>query len=214
MDAPSIASVPEHELVEMLFGHTFLRDLAVPPATPPPVSHRLRVTPQQLGLAERAFGDIDSLVLSRNDASSARAVEYKRIKVTTQTFVTGRPNKLQELQKAGDQVNAVARAGLSRVWLQVIVVTDAREVTGGQHHLVPGVFQIRELVKSTIPFDQLHPAVGVHVTHLAQAADRPVTDAAQFGGDIVRSPTPQVQPGALTAAIQGLFADEGRRTSP
>jgi len=31
MDAPSIAAVPEHELVDLLFEHPFFVDLAVPP---------------------------------------------------------------------------------------------------------------------------------------------------------------------------------------
>jgi len=205
MDAPSIADVPEYDLVELVFEIPWFDQLAIPPQTSGPISHRLRVTPQQLGLPLSAFGDIDALVLAANDPSSARASEYKRVKVTTKTFKTGRPNKLQELRKAAEQANEIAEAGLSRVWMQVIVATDAREVTGGQFHLVPGVFEVRDLVRASIPFNDLHPAVGVHVMHLAQPVDRPVTDAGQFGGDVIRTVQPQTQPETLTKAIAKLF---------
>ncbi len=112
---------------------------------------------------------------------------------------------LRELIKAANQANAVARAGLNCVWIQVIAVTDAREITGGQFQLVPGVFEVRDQIRATIPFDCLHPAVGVHVMHLVQPVDRPVTETGQLGGDMMRKPEPQAQPASLTAAIARLF---------
>src|SRR5437016_540689 len=209
MDAPSIADVPEHDLVEVVFTNPLFEQVAVPPQTRGPISYRLRVTPKQLDLPPNAFGDVDALVLTANDPSSARASEYKRVKVSTKTFTTGRPNKLQELRKAAEQANELAEAGFSRVWMQVIVVTDAREVTGGQFQLVPRVFEIRDLVRANIPFGELHPSVGVHVMHLVQPVDRPVTDAGQFGGDVMRTVQPQTQPEALTRAIAKLFPEAG-----
>ena len=206
MDAPSIAEVPEHELVTLLFAHPGLVDLAVPPETPEPVARRFRVTPSQLNLPKAAFGDIDALLISANDASCASAVEYKRIKVTTRTFHTGQPNKLQELHKACYQVNAAASVGFNRVWLQVIVVIDAREVTGGRFQLIPGIFEIFDLIRDNITFDELHPAVGVHVMHLGQPVDRPVTESGQFGGTVMRRSEPQMQSKTLTKSIEALFA--------
>jgi hypothetical protein len=209
VDAPSIADVPEHDLVELVFRDRMFEGLAVPPQTRRPISHRLRVKPKQLNLPDSAFGDIDALVLQMNDASSARASEYKRVKVTTKTFTTGRPNKLQELEKAAEQANEIAKVGVSRAWLQVIVVMDAREVTRGQWQLVPKLFELRDLVRAYIPFARLHSAVGVHVMYLAQPVDRPVTEAGQFGGEVMRQSQPQAQPKALTDAIARLFNDAG-----
>ena len=68
MDAPSIAAVPEHELVELVFKDPVFEGLALPPQTRKPISHRLRVKPMQLGLPDDAFGDIDALVLQMHDA--------------------------------------------------------------------------------------------------------------------------------------------------
>ena len=205
MDARSIAEVPEHQLVELLFEHSHLVHLAVPPETPEPVTRRFRIMPSHLDLPAGAFGDVDALLISANDASCARAVESTRIKVTTATFRTGEPNKLQELRKACYQVNAAATTGFSRVWLQIIVVMDARQVTAGQFHLVPGVFEMHDLVRANIPLDGLHPAVGVNVMHLVQPVDRPVTESGQFGGAVMRGPEPQVQSSTLTRAIDRLF---------
>ena len=209
MDAPSIADVPEHNLVDLVFKDPMFEGLAVPPQTRRPISYRLRVKPRQLNLPDTAFGDIDALVLQMLDASSARASEYKRVKVTTKTFTTGRPNRLQELEHAAEQANELAEAGLSWVWLQVIVVMDARDVTRGQWQLVPKVFEMRDLVRANIPFARLHSAVGVHVMYLGQLVDRPVTEAGQFGGEVMRQSQPQVQPQTLTDAIVKLFADTG-----
>lgn len=206
MGVPSIVDVPETELVALLYSEPFLfSNLAIPPQTPGPIEYRLRLAPADLGLPANAFGDLDSLIVARGDFANARGTEFKRVKVSTSTFFTGQPNKLQELQKAAVQANVLARLGLSRVWIQVIAVTDAREVTGGRHVLVPGVFEVRDKIRESIPFHELHPAVGVHVMHLVQPVDRPVPESGQLGGDVMRHATPQLQPQRLTEAIRQLF---------
>ncbi len=137
MNAKSVAEVPENDLVDLLYGDLRLfGNIAIPPFLEWPVDYRLRVTPGRLGIDKSSFGDVDSLVISCGDAGNACAVEFKRVKVTPGTFITGRPNKLPELSKAVDQANVLAAVGFSMVWITVLVVADLREFTGGQFRTV------------------------------------------------------------------------------
>jgi hypothetical protein len=166
---------------------------------------RLQVAPGQIGLPAKAFGDIDALVLSKGEAAAARAIQYKRVKITASTFLTRQPNKLQELAKAVHQTNALALVGLAYVWLQVIVVTDAREHAAGSY-LVAAPQDLISRVHSALPMSELDERAGVVVTEIVQSIDRPVHETGGFGGKIVRLAQPQKQPESLTQAIAALFA--------
>lgn len=204
--APSIVDVPEEKLVEFLHEPMSpWRQIAIPPLTEWPVTVRLRVRPAKLGLPPGAFGDIDALVVSKGDAAAARGVQYKRVKVSPSTFRTGQPNKLQELRKAAEQTNALVRLGLAHVWLVVIVVTDAREHSGGRY-LVATPREVLDRVYEELPLKSLNENAGLVVAEIVQSVDRPFEDTGGGGGHMVRPARLQAQPGSLTASINDLFA--------
>jgi hypothetical protein len=206
LNAPSVADIPEDELVAFLWDWAGpWRRIAMPPATESPMVERLQVTPSQIGLSTEAFGDIDALVLSKGDAAGARAIQYKRVKITASTFLTREPNKLQELAKAVHQTNALATVGLAYVWLQIIVVTDARAHAGGSY-LVSAPQDLIDRVHSALPLSELDERAGVVITEIVQSIDRPVHETGGFGGKIVRLAQFQEQPESLTEAIAALFA--------
>jgi hypothetical protein len=53
-------------------------------------------------------GDVDILAWARKKPEAATATEVKRIKVSANSFISGRPNKLQEYEKAVRQANRLA----------------------------------------------------------------------------------------------------------
>jgi len=205
LSTPSVVDIAEHELVAFLHGPMSpWRHIAIPPLTEWPIKVRLQVTPSQLGLPPDVFGDIDALVLSKGDTGTARAVQYKRVKIAASTFFTGEPNKLRDLRKAVHQANALAEVGLAYVWLEVIVVTDAREHAGGRY-LVSTPQGLLDRVYEALPIGALHAAAGVVVTEIVQSVDRSIQETGGGGGHMVRPAQLQDQPPSLTAAIAALF---------
>lgn len=207
MQSESIADKPEPELLELIFNDYFLsRSLGVPPLTSGQSRHRLGVKPQDLQLASPAFGDLDALLLVDNDASTPRAIQFKRVKVSASTFATGLPNGLQGLAEGVEQANVLATVGFAIVWLSIIVVVDAREVARRTDHWVLEVYPLVDLVKATLPLGALNPVIGVSVLDLVQTVDLPVTESSFHGGSMLRAATVRDQPASLTNAVARYFA--------
>jgi hypothetical protein len=207
VNAESVAEIPEARLLDLIYSDVgFYSAITVPPQTRGPIKYRLRVQPADVGLAKTAFGDVDSLLLSQSDASSARAVQFKRIKITAETFHTGQPNRLRELAKVVHQANALVKVGFSFVWVAVIVVVDARQATGGQLRLVSGLGALVDLIKQSVPMSQLDPSAGAYLLEAVQPVDKPFSDSGMFGGQMLRDATQRLQPAALTTAIARLFS--------
>jgi hypothetical protein len=206
MTAPSIVSVPEHELVALLFRdlQTF-QHIAIPPQTPWPAHVRLRVTPSSVDLDPGSFGDADALLVPHGQPQLAHAVEYKRILMPAHTFTTLQPNKLRELPKGVAQANCLASAGFAFVWFSVLVAVDSRELTRPSGGYLAASGQMMETVYNALPLQNLHSSVGAVVYELTQCFDRPLNESGMLGGHILRMATHNPQPPALTAGIARLI---------
>lgn len=206
MEAESAARIPEHELVEQMFADLpCFQHVAVPPQTPWPFEHRLRVEIQSLLGPGTPTGDVDALIVPTGMAAHARAVEFKRILTPARAFATRQPSKLQELRKAVLQANRLAEIGFAYPWLAVLVVADTREITQGVGFLAPDR-QLMDLVRTAIPTAELHPRVGLVINELTQCFDRPLGLAGMQGGSLIRMPQASAQPERLTSAIAALVA--------
>lgn len=207
MEAWSIADVPEHSLVDLLFDHLHqFERLAIPPLTPWPCHVRKRVLPRDLGLPASAFGDVDALLVPHDDISQCRAVEFKRIRITSKTFQAGVPNKLGELTRALTQANELSRVGFACVWLQVLVVTDSRGLNPGRLVFQGPTGRMIEMVRERLDLNTLAPNVGVCILELTQPTDRPVFETGMMGGSMLRTPAQAHQPRDLTERVRLLVS--------
>lgn len=205
-DFSQLIHVPEAQLVSAVFADWLLcSSVGIPPQTDGPVSHRLEVRAAELELPERAFGDADALVVPRRDFTQTRAIEFKRVKISTKNLRQGRPSGLGKLRKAVAQANALQQAGFAFVWLNVIVVADVRELTkgvgfaGAPMSLIAQVYDSIELVR-------LHPHVGVTVYEITQVSNEPANRRGGAGGHMLRSAIFHSQPPTLTASLERYFA--------
>jgi len=164
------------------------------------------VTPGALGLTGPTFGDADALLIEAGSPSRASAVEYKRVKVSQDSFATGELNKLAELKKAVFQANALHSAGFAYVWLIVIIVSDTRSLTGGLGFGFTPQSYIQKVIDS-IPVAELTDGVGVVVSQIEQVSDRPANERGMAGGRIVRVAVEQKQSSEMTAAVERIFVD-------
>jgi len=206
VEAESAAQIPEHELVEQMFADLqCFQHVAVPPQTPWPFVHRLRVEFRDLLGSGAPAGDVDALIVPQSVSAQARAVEFKRVLIPARAFATRQPNKLQELAKAVSQANRLAEIGFAHPWLAVLVVADTREITRGVGFLGPDR-ELMNLVREAIPMRELHPRVGLVINELTQCFDRPLGLAGMQGGNLIRLPQTAAQPEKLTASITALVA--------
>src|SRR5262249_52221908 len=132
MDAPSATKIHEADLVRWLVcespaGRMLLEQLGIEDQA----SGLFEIPTERLCSGASAPGDVDLLLIPAKDTQQCIAFECKRITIPPAAFHTGLPGKLRGLERGVRQANALARIGFSRVFLMVVMVTDAREQAGG-----------------------------------------------------------------------------------
>lgn len=129
---PSIADIPEDELVRMLLSDPTRRsDMFEIYGVPSGASWKTCIS---LATVLGNFqGDVDVLFCDKAKPEEAVAFEVKRVKFGMRALRDGgKPNKLTKLSKALEQVNRLARVGFWKVFLYIIVVVDSGSRTRGR----------------------------------------------------------------------------------
>jgi hypothetical protein len=160
------------------------------------------------GIPSDVVTDVDILLCAPGQPESAIAVEVKRIKVGASALRSGRPNKLDELKKAVQQANLLARAGFSQVYLFVLVVVDSREKNMGKISYDGADSELRSLIEQAISVKGLNPRVGLVRYEFVQPMDHaPLGEGAlnAYGARLVRSAQKVPQPDELTRWVADLM---------
>jgi hypothetical protein len=201
-----LIEIPEEDLVKAVFAdNLLLRSVGIPPSIRSSFCFALGVAPQQVGLSAGMFGDADALLIEQNQPGRASVIEFKRVKISPDSFRSREPSKLSVLKKAGRQANALYAAGFAHVWITVIIVADMRPVSRGNTWDVPPLDMVHRVYDS-LPMNKLAPEIGVTVCEIAQISDQPANHRGSSGGRIIRSATTRDQPAGLTGAIDALFS--------
>jgi hypothetical protein len=205
-EVTDLIAIDELPLVQQIFDDQLLVSrVGIPPSVTDKFDYRLCVRPEALGLPTNSFGDCDALVIQQRAYERSSAVQFKRVKISDASFMTGQMNKLRELPKAVLQANEMHAVGFATVWLTVLVVTDLRSLSDASARR----FTPRALidgVTSAIPLTKLHKDVGVTVCEITQIFSDPVRWRGGSGGTLVQHAVERSQPRALTDAIATLFS--------
>lgn len=207
---PSVAGFTEAQLADWLFGsdgpampprparRLLAWVLGIPVAAPA----RMRIATTALVPSATAPGDVDALVARSGDEAHAVAFECKPVKVRAQTFVTGRPNRLPQLEHGAEQANALHALGFHRVYLLAVVAVDGQRPGNALDRGLTA--KLQQLIYGSLPLDRLTPGVGLVVIEGVQWSPKSVYDAAGLGMPVIRDATPQPQRLSLTAAVRHL----------
>lgn len=199
-----LASTPEPDLVKAIFASpTWLAGIGNPPQTAGPIAWRLEV---ELARLANARGDVDALIVSRGLVFQARAVQFKRIKITADSFDTGKPNNLTKLKKLVQQSNLLHDLGFAFVWATVLVAADTRSQVAQRGPFAAPSRELMDRVYEAFPWGDLRAGVGVSICEITQSSDRPAQHHGGAASHMVRAAVEQSQPVALTNAIADLFA--------
>jgi hypothetical protein len=202
---PSLAEIPESDLIDMLITSPITRDSFLGmKGVPDQPLYRTNIPHREVPGGDQ--GDVDLLLWNPDRPHEATAVEAKRIKTKASTFMTGTPNKLHEIEKACTQANKLEALGFAHVFLFVYIVVDSRALLEGRKISYDGPTpEIQAKIDAAMSQHTRHlrPRVGIVEHTFIQSMDKP-PDFGSGGGHFRRPATPVSQPPALTAWIGGL----------
>ena len=201
---PSLAEIPESELVRALMADPHWRQRVVGIHGIPDDAHIYpEVELDDLGRK----GDIDLLLADPCRPDFATVVQIKRIKVKQETFVSGRPNKLDALEELEHQSNLLADLGFAQVYSFVLVVVDSRAQNKGEYRFDGLTPHLRDMIASSLHLSGLRGRVGIVHCELVQPIDHPPLATGTSSVGLVRMPQVISQPEVITAWVARIIAN-------
>lgn len=152
-------------------------------------------------------GDIDILVVDPTRPQFATGVQVKRVKVTAQTFQTGKPNKLAAITELHEQANRLVELGFWQVFSYALIVVDSRANNQGEHRYDGLTTKLRAKIDESLTTESLHPHAGFVRFELVQPIDHYPLGAGTFSTRLLRAATVQSQPANVTKWVIRVVAE-------
>ncbi len=143
-------------------------------------------------------GDIDLLAVNREIPEHAAAIQVKRIKVTSSTFQSGKPNKLAALNELYRQTNLLVELGFAQVLSYAIVVVDSRAQNAGSLIYNGLTESLKTTINDALTGEGLHSVAGLTKFEIVQSMDDRPLGAGTFAGLPIRPPGFQTQSAKVT----------------
>lgn len=193
----SVTEIHEQELVLRLMSDPHWRSRIINiHGIPDNVDYYLEIPLD--GLPSQPQGDIDVLLVPPDCPEFSTAIQIKRIKVTNDSFATGQPNKLGQFVKGVQQANILALLGFAQVYLYVFVVVDSRMQNIGKYSYEGLTPWLRSKIDDSISLSGLEKRVGLIKFDFTQPMDYVPLSIGAYGGSLIRSAKPSLQPNDVT----------------
>lgn len=129
----SITDLNEQEIVKWLFDNYDIRNVIVEEIcglSTKDIFFKLEVTEPLLNKKEQQIiGDIDAVIIPKNNPEHTVIIEFKRIKVSTLKDESVKTNKISTTRKKGfSQIKKLRKFNYFKTYLGVIIEDDARNV--------------------------------------------------------------------------------------
>lgn len=194
----SLAEIPEGELVQFLLADSHWRQRIVGlHGIPDEARHYPEVQLASLGKK----GDIDILLVAPGHAEFATAIQVKRVKVSSMTFASGKPNRLDALKELKRQTNLLVDLGFAQVFCFVIVVVDSRIQNGCAYRFDGLTPVLRRIIENSLSTEGLAKRVGLVHFEIDQPMDDAPLSTGTFFAKALRMPEIAVQPQPLTTWV-------------
>lgn len=200
----SIAEIEESALVQRLLAdpHWRQRILGIEG-----IPDNVRAYPEVVleGLGRK--GDIDILLVDPLHPEFATAAQVKRIKVKAETFASGKPNKIDELDKLKRQTNLLVDLGFAQVFSFALVVVDSRTRNSGKYCFDGLTPALRDLIADSLSLDGLANRAGMMHYEFVQPVDDVPLTSGTYSGKLLRMPQKISQPEIITAWVARVIAE-------
>lgn len=201
----SVAEIQEGRLLRLLAQDPMLQNWILPPDGTDG-SRRLFET-QLADLTARdpaVRGDVDLLVVRPGHADEASAVQFKCVKVDSDTFQTGLPNRVGEISKLARQANLLVTVGFHRVSASVLVLVDSRGIPGFNPWFGSAPISVIQAVDSAVATAGFHPAVWVESIEICQPFNEDFRHKGTTSGRRLRHGSVQLQSADVTTNVRRL----------
>jgi len=130
---PSVTKLTEQEIVKWIFDNHGIRDLIIEEIyslSDKDLSIKLGVKEPLLNKDEqKIIGDIDVVIIPKNNPEKTIIIEFKRVKVSTLIDKSVKVNKISTIRKKGfSQIKKLRKFNYHKTYLGVIIEDDARNV--------------------------------------------------------------------------------------
>jgi hypothetical protein len=195
MKHPSLADIPERELVEQLMQNILYRNNLVGiHGIPPNVLHKTNLLMDDLPKSKKGKspeGDIDILLIPEESPENSIAIQVKVIKVGCTAFDSkGKPNRLNKLDKGVRQSNFLAEIGFSQIYYFIIILVDSRHRNNQKYNTFDGLTpNLNTLIDQQISSrtKKLDSRIGLMRFDLVQPMDYAPLGTGAYHGHLVRS---------------------------
>ena len=206
MEATSATEVQEAELAQWLFTAFAPSQLiASELGLIPEMQLAFGIDAKILAPTARGPGDSDVLAVNATCPEQTVSIEVKRVKMSSDSYLTSQANKLQGLQKGSNQVGLLREIGFHRSYLLVAVVADGREQTKVNFAFQGPTSTLVKAVKEKLCSISFHPDVGVVVVEVTQPVDKSIQDSGAIGIWTHQRASMIQQPLELTAKIASFL---------
>lgn len=207
----SLSDMPESDFIRALLSdvqwHSRITDIHGIP------DHALAFP--ELPLGDLGNGDVDILLVPREDFSRATAIQAKRIKVHEPTFFTEMPGKLSELGKLHKQANFLAELGFWQVYSFVFVVVDSRAYNDNLLSYAGLTPALRGKIDTSISLEGLMVEVGLLHFEFVQPLDHYPLGAGTFKARLKRLAQSRKQATKVTEWVrQAVHSIEAQQAFP
>lgn len=130
----TITDLDEHEIVELLFNDSYILNSIVEEICDLPVKdiiHKLQVRSPLLTKVEEQeiIGDIDAVLIPKENPEQTVIIEFKKIKVSTLQDKFVKINKIDKCRKKSfSQIKKLRKFNYFKTYLGIIIEDDARNV--------------------------------------------------------------------------------------
>lgn len=210
LDEPSITDLTEQEIVKWIFEQHELRGIIteqICSLRDQDVDYKLEVKEPLLNKSEQEIiGDIDAVLIPKNNINETIIIEFKRIKVSTLKDNTVKTNKITTVRKKGfSQIKKLRKFNYYKTYLGVIIEDDSRNVNSSNTILrnsnslsVDSIFDINK-------DDKLEKDAGLFFIKLTQPTGENFKSRYNFGLNIDKPASGIKQSDELANRILTLF---------
>ena len=202
MNTASVTDIPEDELARRLFTEFVTARLITSEfGLITEMQFYFKMDTKVFAPTTHGPGDIDVLGVNTTYPEQSIAVEVKRVKMQSNSYLTSLPNKLQELKRGCEQVGLLREIGFHRSYLLVALVADGREQTEASFPFRGPTPPLVKAVKDKLHSLEFHSDVGVVVVEVTQPVDKKIQDSGAIGIWTHQKVSMIRQPSALTSNI-------------
>lgn len=208
-DNSSIRSLSdESEVVKFAFTHYQIRDFVISEFIPTSGNYTLCMNVQKPFIEDHTAGkpgDLDLVIIPRDNFSESIAVEIKYFKSVTLEENQSNVNKVEKILRTIDQVNNYGKFGFHKVYFAIILLDDAR-LEGTPNVLLKRTkHELIDKVYWQHGFEQISNDVGIVFIELVQALNKSHFHSINVKTKTKRPAVPQNQSLQCTENVKRLF---------